>query len=64
MSPSVRYPLRRVQGRVYANFDGPGVIDDRSVVHVTAGEVFFGSRRVFWPGPGEDDLPVELQDYS
>jgi hypothetical protein len=39
MSQSIRWVLRGVQGRVRANFNWPGVISARSVVHVTAGEV-------------------------
>jgi hypothetical protein len=43
MSRSVRWVVRGVHGRVPANFNWPGVITARSVVHVTAGEVGFGT---------------------
>jgi hypothetical protein len=46
MANSIRYILRGVQGRVRANFNWPGVITARSVVHVIAGEVHFGTTQV------------------
>jgi hypothetical protein len=46
MAQSVRWVIRGVQGRVRANFNWPGVITARSVVHVTAGEVQFGTTQV------------------
>jgi hypothetical protein len=42
MSQSIRWVLRGVHGRVRANFNWP-IIGARSVVHISAGEVRFGT---------------------
>jgi len=61
MSRSVRWVVRGVRGRVPASFTWPGVITNRSVVHVTAGEVRFGNtlRR---PTPPFQDFYYVLGD--
>jgi hypothetical protein len=50
MSKSIRWLIRGVHGRVRANFSWPGVITERSVVHITAGEVGVG-------GTGGEQFP-------
>jgi hypothetical protein len=45
MAQSIRYLIRGVRGRVRANFNWP-IITARSVVHVTAGQVGFGTTQV------------------
>jgi hypothetical protein len=46
MAQSIRYLIRRVNGRIRANFNWPGVITARSVVHVTASEVGVGTTQL------------------
>ena len=54
MGASVRWVIRGVQGRVRCNFSWP-IITARSVVHITAGEVRFGTTQGRpHPGPGQD----------
>lgn len=43
MARSIRFVRRGVQGRVRQNFNWPGVITARSVVHISAAEVAFGT---------------------
>lgn len=43
MARSIRFVRRGIQGRVRQNFNWPGVITARSVVHVSAAEVKFGT---------------------
>jgi hypothetical protein len=43
MGKSIRFVRRGIQGRSRQNFNWPGVISARSVVHITAGEVKFGT---------------------
>lgn len=46
MARSIRFVRRGVQGRVRQNFNWPGVISARSVVHITAGEVHSGTTQM------------------
>ena len=55
MSRSIRFVRRGVQGRVRQNFNWPGVITARSVVHISAGEVKFGTTQ-------QQQIPP-LQDF-
>jgi hypothetical protein len=43
MAQSLRYIRRGVFGRSRQNFNWPGVITARSVVHITAAEIGFGT---------------------
>jgi hypothetical protein len=61
MSQSIRWVVRGVRGRVRANFNWPGGITNRSVVHVTAGEVRFGNT-VRQPTPPFQDFYYVLGD--
>ncbi|WP_295644035.1 hypothetical protein [uncultured Methylibium sp.] len=45
MSNSVRWVIRGIRGRVPANFNW-GIISARSIVHVSAAEVRFGTTQV------------------
>jgi hypothetical protein len=54
MSNSIRWVIKRVNGRVRANFNWPGVITARSVVNITAGEVGFGSSEIVRSGPPQN----------
>jgi hypothetical protein len=57
MSQSIRYISRGVQGRVRHNFNWPGVIkSSKSVVHVTAGEIGFGTTNAPPPTPPEQNF--------
>lgn len=46
MARSIRFVRRGIQGRSRQNFNWPGVISARSVVHITAGEVNFGTTQI------------------
>jgi hypothetical protein len=61
MASSIRYLIRGVNGRIRANFNWPGVISDRSVVHVTAGQVGFGGTEAH-PTPPFQDFYYHLGD--
>jgi hypothetical protein len=61
MSQSIRYLIRGVNGRIRANFNWPGVITARSVVHVTAGQVGFGTTQLR-PTPPAQDFFYHLGD--
>ena len=54
MAQSYRYIRRGVHGRVGENFNWPGVITARSVVHVTAGEVKIGTTQLQQTPPVQD----------
>lgn len=53
MSQSVRWVIRGVHGRVRCTFTWP-IISARSVVHVTAGEVRFGTTQLRPTPPAQD----------
>jgi hypothetical protein len=61
MSKSIRWVVRGVHGRVRANFNWPGVITARSVVHVTAGQVGVGTTQIR-PTPPFQDFFYHLGD--
>lgn len=54
MARSIRYLIRGVHGRIRCNYNWPGVITARSVVHVTAGEVKYGTTQARQTAPTED----------
>ncbi|MGN4742442.1 hypothetical protein [Bacillus cereus group sp. MYBK227-1] len=54
MSRSIRIVRRGLQGRVRGNFNWPGVITAKSVVHMSAGEVRFGTTQVVQTDPKQD----------
>jgi hypothetical protein len=53
VAKSIRYLRRGVSGRLKENFEWPGIITDKSVVHVSAGEVKYGATSGS-PGPGQN----------
>ncbi|HJZ59956.1 MAG TPA: hypothetical protein VKE74_33750 [Gemmataceae bacterium] len=59
MARSIRYLRRGVQGQSRQNFNWPGVISARSVVHVTAAEVQFGTTQA-QPNPPVQDFHYVL----
>ena len=54
MARSIRFVRRGVQGVSRQNFNWPGVISARSVVHVTAGEVGPGTTQAHPTPPIQD----------
>jgi hypothetical protein len=59
MARSIRFVRRGLRGRVRQNFNWPGVITARSVVHITAGEVRPGTTQVN-PVPPVQDFHYHL----
>jgi hypothetical protein len=55
MARSIRYIRRGVHGTVPENFNWPGVIEARSVVHVTAAEIGAGTTQAR-PNPPIQDF--------
>jgi hypothetical protein len=54
MARSIRFVRRGVQGAVRQNFNWPGVITARSVVHITAAEVGPGTTQAHPTPPFQD----------
>lgn len=54
MAQSIRFVLRGQQGRTRHNFNWPGVISARSVVHISAGEVQAGTTQIQQVPPTQD----------
>jgi hypothetical protein len=54
MAQSIRFIRRGINGVVRQNFNWPGVITARSVVHITAAEVGFGTTQVQQNPPTQD----------
>jgi hypothetical protein len=54
MARSIRFVRRGVQGVARQNFNWPGVIEARSVVHVSAAEVGFGTTYARTVNPPQD----------
>ncbi|WGF89420.1 hypothetical protein [Marinivivus vitaminiproducens] len=54
MARSIRFVRRSVQGRARQNFNWPGVISARSVVHITAAECGFGTTQINQVPPTQD----------
>src|SRR4051812_46043777 len=54
MGTSVRYIIRRVNGRIRCNFNWPGEITARSVVHVSAAQIQFGTTQARGGAPFQD----------
>ncbi|MFK4728998.1 hypothetical protein ROT00_04865 [Agromyces mediolanus] len=54
MGQSIRYVRRGIRGRSVQNFNWPGVITAKSVVHITAGEVGFGTTQKTATAPAQD----------
>jgi len=63
MAKSIRFVRRGVQGRVRQNFNWPGVITARSVVHITAAEVGVGTTQR-QPSPPVQDFFYHLGEAS
>jgi len=63
MDNAVRFVRRGVQGRVRQNFNWPGVITARSVVHITAAEVGGGTTQR-QPSPPVQDFFYHLGEAS
>ncbi|MFL6591136.1 MAG: hypothetical protein ACJ8GK_00295 [Luteimonas sp.] len=61
MSQTIRWVVRGVNGRVPCDFSWPGVITNRSTVHVTAGEVKPGGT-LRLPTPPYQDFYYVLGD--
>jgi hypothetical protein len=54
MAQSIRYIRRGVMGTSRQNFNWPGVIFARSVVHITAGEIGIGTTQAHTNPPIQD----------
>jgi len=54
MARSIRYLVRNTHGTTRQNFNWPGVITARSVVHVTAAEVGVGTTQAHPTPPVQD----------
>jgi hypothetical protein len=69
MSQSIRWVIRGIRGRVRANFNWP-IISARSVVHISAGEVRFGTTQANQHPPLQDfhyvlgDADVSVSNIS
>lgn len=63
MARSIRFIRRGVQGRVRQNFNWPGVITARSVVHVTAAEIGVGTTQMR-PDPPVQNFHYHLGEAS
>lgn len=63
MAQSIRYVKRGVHGRSRQNFAWPGVISARSVVHITAAEVGFGTTQLH-PIPPVQDFHYHLGEAT